>query len=284
MPGTLRVGCPQWTERSWIKYLPPGASGPWSLQRYASLCTAVEGNTTFYALPTAASVARWRSEVDDDFRFCFKLPREVTHDAGLRGQPPELATFFERIEPLLAVLGPTSIQLPASFGPDQLPTLTSFLDRLPQDWPWAVEVRHPDFFADPFGPRLDEVLRHAGVDRVTLDSRSLFAGPSVTLEETEAFRRKPRLPVRPIRTGTQPIIRFIGQNDPAANPPFWQPWLRPVADWLADGDDVFVFVHTPNNVESPALARQFFSDVAELVPGLSPLPQPAIATAQPGLF
>jgi uncharacterized protein YecE (DUF72 family) len=284
MPGTLRVGCPQWNQRSWLRHLPLGSPKTWSLQTYASLCTAVEGNTTFYALPTEASVARWRGEVDDDFRFCFKLPREVTHDAGLRGQPPQLSEFLHRMEPLFDVLGPTSIQLPASFGPDQLPTLTDFLASLPQDWPWAVEVRHPDFFADPFGPRLDEVLRHAGVDRVTLDSRALFAGPSVTTEEIEAFRRKPRLPVRPIRTGTQPIVRFIGQNDPSANPPFWQPWLRPVADWLIAGDDAYVFIHTPDNVESPALARQFFDEISGLVADLDPLPVPTLSSDQPGLF
>ena len=46
----------------------------------------MEGNTTFYATPTPEIVERWRDQVPETFRFCFKLPKTVTHDR--RANPP----------------------------------------------------------------------------------------------------------------------------------------------------------------------------------------------------
>jgi hypothetical protein len=48
-----------------------------------------------------------------------------------------------------------------------------------------------------------------------------------------------------------------------------------VAGWLAEGRSPTVFVHTPDNVEAPGLARRFHDDVRALVPDLAPLPEPA---------
>ena len=39
------------------------------------------------------------------------------------------------------------LQLPATFGPRDLPALWPFLDGLPRDFTYGVEVRHPEFFA-----------------------------------------------------------------------------------------------------------------------------------------
>ena len=47
----LRVGCPMWAHRPWVARLfGPTAPGD-ELATYARWCSAVEGNTTFYALP-----------------------------------------------------------------------------------------------------------------------------------------------------------------------------------------------------------------------------------------
>ena len=47
-----------------------------------------------------------------------------------------------------------------------------------------------------------------------------------------------------------------------------------------------MFVHTPNNVDAPALARRLHADVRATVPELDPLPEPVAATqvAEPTLF
>jgi hypothetical protein len=47
-----------------------------------------------------------------------------------------------------------------------------------------------------------------------------------------------------------------------------------------------VFVHTPDNLDAPVLARRLYAEVAALRPGLPPLPDPAGAApgGTPTLF
>ena len=73
-----------WANRNWVgRSLPHDTAGR-ELKAYACVCNAVEGNTTFYATPDSGTVEQWRAATTSDFRFVFKLPREVTHDRRLR--------------------------------------------------------------------------------------------------------------------------------------------------------------------------------------------------------
>lgn len=270
----LRVGCPMWAHRPWVgSWFPPGTRTERLLEAYAGLLDAVEGNTTFYALPDARTVRRWAEQAPASFRFAFKLPRRITHERRLRDCAAELTEFLDRLGPLADRMGPTSVQLPPSFGPDDLPVLADFLAHLPREPRWAVEVRHRAFFAGGGAERpLDDLLATHGVNRVVMDARAVHAGPRHTDAEREEVRSKPRLPVRPVATGTNPVVRFIGQTDPEANPPFWTRWVEVCTRWIAEGREPYVFLHTPDNAASPGLARRFHGEVAGTVPELRPLP------------
>jgi uncharacterized protein YecE (DUF72 family) len=269
--GLLRVGCAMWAHRPWIGTAFPATTRTGhELESYCRMFRAVEGNTTFYALPSERTVSKWAEQSLPSFRFVFKVPRTITHEHRLRGAEGELREFLDRIVPLGERLGPISVQLPASFGPSDVGVLRGFLSGLPRAFRWAVEVRHPAFAEPGAGPRLDELMRLHDVDRVVLDSRALFAGPCVTVAEQAAFRSKPRLPVRPIVTARHPIVRFIGCSELDANPEYWKPWVTRVATWLTDGVEPYVFLHTPDNDEAPTLARRFHAAVAELVPDIAP--------------
>ena len=269
-----------WTNRLWPGvHIPESTPTGGELPAYARVVNAVEGNTTFYATPDAATVEKWRSSVDDGFRFMFKLPREITHDRKLRGVDGPLRDFLERFEPMGELMRPTSIQLPASFGPGDLGVLARFLEDHPLETGWAVEVRHPGYFGTDDERRLNDLLATHGADRIILDSRAVFAGPAKTPEELEAFENKPRLPVRAVATGNHPVVRFIGQTAEEANPEFWEPWVPTVARWVNDGREPLIFLHTPDNGAAPSMARRFHAEVAALVPGLAPLPDPPPARA-----
>ena len=264
-----------WAFRPWVgRWVPSSTRVGTELAAYAQLCSAVEGNTTFYALPAERTVAKWVEQAPADFRFLFKLPQTITHQRRLVGSTVELNEFMARLAPLGERLGPVSIQLPASFGPDSLDVLGQFAAGLSSDWRWSVELRHPAFF-EPGAARHGaiDLMRRYDLDWIILDSRAFFAGPVMTKEEQEAFHRKPQLPVRPIATGPHPIVRFIGQNEAEANPPFWEKWLPKIVEWLAEGREPYVFFHTPNNVEGPGLARRFHTEVGLLAPELAPLPE-----------
>ena len=83
------------------------------------------------------------------------------------------------------------------------------------------------------------------------------------------------MPLRTAAVTDRPIIRYLGRDDPAATVAGWQRWLPIVAGWLREGRSPTVFLHTPDNADAPALARQFHDDVRALVPALEPLPTPA---------
>lgn len=251
-----------WAHRPWVgNFLPRSTPSGGELAEYAQRLTAVEGNTTFYALPKPETIRRWADSVPDDFRFCFKVPRTISHEKRLVAAEAELAEFVELTEPLHHKMGPISIQLPASFGPEGFGALESFASALPGSLEWAVEVRHPEFFV---GGRhegtLDDLLRTHGVNRVIFDTRRFFEGPVTTPEEVEASQRKPRLPVRPTATASSPVVRFIDQNDPTRNSHQLGQWKAKLHSWLEDGLSPYFFAHTPDNLRSPELARWVYED------------------------
>ena len=277
----LRVGCPMWAHRPWVgRFYPTGVKGGTELGHYVSWCNAVEGNTTFYAEPPASTVARWLEQTPDGFRFAFKLPRTITHDKRLRDVAVEVRAFLDAIEPLGPRIGPIQVQLPGSFGPDSLDALFAFLRRLPAEHRWVIELRHRDFFLDtPARVAVDELCLERGIGRVVLDTRPLYATEATSTAALDERRTKPRLPIVLDAVGQYPIIRVIGEDSPEGSLVGLTAWVEQGAEWLREGREPYVFVHQPENLDSPALAREFHARVAALVPGLAPLPTPAGQTS-----
>lgn len=272
-----------WANRAWVgRYFPAGTRTGHELAEYATWCPAVEGNTTFYALPANDTVRKWVDMTPTSFRFLFKVPKSITHDRHMRGTDAELTAFLRLLEPLGERLGPFSIQLPPSFGPGDLGLLAAFLRRAPRHVTWSVEVRHPDFFD---GGRahlaLDRLLVDNAAERIILDTRTLFSSPPTDAAESDGWRKKPRVPVIPVAIGASPIVRFIGRTSAAETVAGWQPWLVVLDDWIAEGRTPTMFVHTPDNAIAPELVRLLHQQASARIAGLQPLPSPR--PAEPGV-
>jgi uncharacterized protein YecE (DUF72 family) len=252
-----------WTHKAW-----PGRS----LTAYARRCTAVEGNTTFYATPARDTAASWAAQTDPAFRFVLKLPKVVTHERRLTGADEELRAFLSAIEPLGPRVHALWVQLPGSFGPGDVPDLARFLRRLPAAHRYAVEVRHRAFFDDP--RPLEGTLAETGAEWVPFDTSTFFGSAPTSDGERDAWMKKPRMPLRTAALTDRPIIRYLGRDDETATVAGWQKWLDVVAGWLREGRSPTVFVHTPDNAAAPALARRFHDEVRARVPSLEPLPTP----------
>lgn len=267
------LGLPMWSNRHWIGSLyPKGANSKNFLQHYSSVFNTVEGNTTFYALPSVATVDSWRQQVQPGFRFCFKLPRKITHENYLRYCGVELSEFLQRLQPLAEFMGPFMIQLPDSFEPKQLGDLQRFIKELPGDYRFSVEVRHHDFFnRGDEEKRLNQLLQESGIDRVCFDSRALFSRPALGDAEKDAQKKKPRLPVHALATAKQPLIRFIGGADFQHNEQYLLAWVKKISEWREQGIHPIVFIHTPDNLSAPQQAGRFHLLLKALA-GWQPLP------------
>jgi uncharacterized protein YecE (DUF72 family) len=274
-----------WTYAPWQgRYLPPALSPREKLRAYATWCNAVEGNTTFYATPAPETVRSWAGQTAPDFRFILKLPKSITHERQLADVNSPLRAFLAAIEPLEGRAHTLWIQLPPSFTPAGLDTLSGFLQRLPRDYRYAVEVRHRAFFQDSrWEHQLEGVLGAMNAEWVTFDTTVLFEGTPASDAEREAWTKKPRLPRRSRALTSHPVVRYIGRDDTARTIAGWRPWVGTVAGWLREGRSPTVFIHTPDNVAALELARRFHDDVRVLVPEIEPLPEP-MPSRPPTLF
>ncbi|MGX9719811.1 DUF72 domain-containing protein [Stenotrophomonas acidaminiphila] len=280
-----RLGCPSWNAPAWRgAFYPADLRAGESLGYYVRTFNAVEGNTTFHARPAAATVRRWAETMPADFRFCAKLPRDISHQGDLRDHLQATTEFLDLLAPLGPRVAPLWLQLPARFGPERLDELAAWLDHLaPREL--AVEVRHPAFFARGAEERaLNRLLHARGVERICLDSRALFACTAGDPAVQHAQSKKPRLPVRAAAFSGSPQVRFIGGPDLEANQAWLLPWVERVAAWIEQGSTPHVFLHTPDNRLAAEQALRFHALLRGRLPGLPELHAPVAAAPQPALF
>ena len=267
----FKLGCAVWAYRGWLgDFYPTGSRTNDFLNLYSRRFTTVEGNTTFYAIPDLQTVRRWTLETPEDFEFCLKLPRECTHRGLLQPSIEGTLRFLEHMEGLGDKLGPVFAQLPPTYGPEYLADLEAFLEALPENIPFCLEVRHPDWFREPYARQLNVMLETLGVGRVILDTRPIYSGDDDP--QANSNRRKPDLPVQPIVTADFTLIRFISHPERSRNERFLREWASLLEGWLQQGTRVYFFVHCPLEERSPSTARDFWHLLEARGISLPPLP------------
>lgn len=283
------LGCPVWGCCDWSGQVYPERTprNQW-LSWYSQMFNTVEGNSTFYGLPPVEIFRRWAEESAKGFRFSFKFPRLISHELELQHADAETASFLRCLEPLAKAnrLGPTFLQLGPAFGPDRFEVLRGYLQRLPRDHRWAVEVRNHDWFdRDGHESKLNELLAKLKIDKVLFDSRPLFHLPPEDDSEAASQKRKPKTPVRQTVTGRHPMLRIVGRNRVGSVDHFLDQWSPIVAGWIADGRRPFLFTHTPDDAFAPQLARRFADRLAQVLPQEQwQLPTPPAAPRQLSLL
>jgi uncharacterized protein YecE (DUF72 family) len=128
-------------------FYPDGLPGSRMLSYYAERFATVEVNNTFYRVPSAKTLAGWRAEVPEEFRFALKAPQRITHQKRLVDCADPVGFFYRAAAELGGKLGPVLYQLPPNMKKD-LPRLTAFIDLLPPGGRAAFEFRHATWFAD----------------------------------------------------------------------------------------------------------------------------------------
>ena len=280
----LYIGCPLWGYKEWVgTFFPAHTQQSDFLRLYSSKLTTVEGNTTFYATPSAETIARWRQETPEMFRFCPKISRDISHSPQLDTRKAETLFFTQRMRGLEERLGIQFLQLPPAFAPTHLPQLQAFLDFWPSDLRLAVEVRHPAFFTEPHFTELNALLQQHNAARVIMDSRPIRVGPREEIQVLQARERKPDLPVTTNLTADVAFVRYIGHPRMDVNAPFLDKWAQQLAQWLQEGITVYVFCHCPYEVHSPTICYALYHKVKALTP-LPSLPGQSEQPEQAKLF
>ncbi|HLL72746.1 MAG TPA: DUF72 domain-containing protein [Pyrinomonadaceae bacterium] len=201
------IGCQGWNYDDWVTgpaadelvFYPRGTRPASMLGIYTRAFDTVEVDSTFYAVPSAATVDGWHKRTPPRFTFALKLPQQITHESGLRFKSSAdlLAEFCDHARLLHDKLAAVLIQLPPQFEatPENLRALETFLPRLPRDLPFTIEFRHPAWITD-------EVLNLLASHRVP-----------VTLVEGQWIARRTLFRTVEQMDADFAYIRFMGARD-----------------------------------------------------------------------
>lgn len=270
-----RLGLPLWGNADWRgNFFTPDAKPRDFLSEYASVFNTVEGNTTFYALPSEAQVESWLEQTaSQDFKFSLKMPKMITHELKLQRCDLAVKRFFQHIEILQPKLGPVMIQLPPTFSSQYIDVFHEFIKQLPAAFQYAVEVRHEDFFQHDADNILNELLHKYRIDRVTFDTRALFDSNASDTATIDAKSKKPNFPVEAYSIGRHPVVRFIGAGDERSSLQYFNYWVKKIRGWVDEGKEPYLFIHMPDNAGAPALAQVIHEQLQASISHLEDLPR-----------
>jgi uncharacterized protein YecE (DUF72 family) len=164
MTQPFRIGTAGWNVPS--LYLDQVSLGGSHLERYARHLNAVEINSSFYRPHRRATYQRWAQSVPDHFRFSVKVPKAITHEAGLADCGALLDRFVDEVTGLAEKLGVLLVQLPPTSVFKKRIADGFFRDlHVRIDTDVVLEPRHASWFA----PDVDDWLAERNIARVAAD-------------------------------------------------------------------------------------------------------------------
>jgi uncharacterized protein YecE (DUF72 family) len=168
----IYLGTSAFTAAGWAgSFYPAGMKAGEYLSFYAEHFDTVEIDSTYYGTPKASTVAGWERKTPGHFLFSVKAPQVITHEKVLEGCEAEWDEFVRTMDLLGEKLGPIVLQFPFfdsgvfRSGEEFLERLRPFLERLPEDHRFAVEIRNKEWL----DARLAELLREHRVALVMQD-------------------------------------------------------------------------------------------------------------------
>lgn len=158
------IGTAGWNVPSlYLEHVPLGGS---HLERYARRLNAVEINSSFHRPHRRATYQRWAESVPENFRFSVKVPKAITHEAGLADCDAALDRFVEEVTGLGDKLAVLLVQLPPKSALSKRIADGFFRAlRARIDTDVVLEPRHASWFA----PDVDDWLAKRRIARVAAD-------------------------------------------------------------------------------------------------------------------
>lgn len=141
----IHIGTSGWSYQHWKEIFYPKTvkASDW-LSFYAGHFSITEINGSFYRLPSKETVVDWTNKVPEDFLFCPKMSRYLTHMKKLIEPEETLERFFEVFKPMQKRMGPVLLQLPPflKFNFDRAEHLYRLMKTRYKKYRFVMEVRH----------------------------------------------------------------------------------------------------------------------------------------------
>ncbi len=240
------IGPPIWANKDWVgKIYPSNAKDKDFLYHYTRQFNTIELNVTHYQIPSESTIERWRETAPEGFRYCPKWPQAISHDAQLVNVLLPSTEFANAVLGLGDKLGTTFLQLGPSFDTSKVAALENFLKALPEDFPIAVEFRHPSWFTDDYAwQRTLEFFRERGIGTVMSD----VAGRRDVLHMS-------------LSTPTV-VLRFVGNELHPTDYTRTDAWVHLLKSWFGQGlQKAYIFIHCGENEFAPELTKYWIEEL-----------------------
>ncbi|TLV03722.1 DUF72 domain-containing protein [Dyadobacter luticola] len=208
------------------QFYPPEFQGKSRLTYYASMFNSIEINSSFYKVPLASTVKNWATQVPEDFRFTFKLWRDITHQKGLVFNPEDVKRFIGVINQAGDKKGSLLIQFPPSLKAIMRPQLEKLVLTISEEdpdkeWDTALEFRHDSWYEE----ETFELLEHFGFGIVLHDK----PGSAPDVVDSDLNFRYLRF------HGPKGDYRGQYEDD------FLYEYGEKIQDWLSEGKTVYAY-------------------------------------------
>ena len=195
----------------------------------------------------ASTVRKWSESVHENFRFTFKLWKEITHNKGLVFKPGDIVNFFETINETGNKKGCLLVQFPPSMditNMAQLKKLSLFLRKSDPGYQWkiAFEFRNKSWYQEAVYDLLYSYQIGVVLHDLPASAISLLDSPNEFV-----------------------YLRFHGPNGGYRGSyadDFLYEYARYISEWLEEEKDVYVyFNNTMGDAEKNLLTLNKFVGV-----------------------
>lgn len=259
------IGCAKWGRPEWVgKIYPLKTKEKDFLNHYVQHYTSIELNATHYKIYGAKGIGKWAAAAADrDFLFCPKMYQGITHRGALKGKDFIVSEFLRGIVAFEKHLGPVFVQVSDTFTPKRGDELFAFLDSLPKDMQFFLEVRHPDWFGKK------EILQHM-LDTLTAMNMGLV------ITDTAGRRDCAHMHL----TIPKAFIRYVGNSLHPTDYTRTDVWIERMKYWLDKGlQELYFFMHMHDEAFSPELTA-YLVDKMNAACGLNLIKPVFVATDQ----
>ena len=268
-PPRIFLGATGWSNKEWVgTWYPKGTKAGDYLRHYSRQFNTIEFNTTHYRIPMPDLVERWYKGAAADFRFCPKVPQQISHRARLRAEEPTLR-FVDAVRGLKEKLGPIFLQLPDYHGPEQANLVLDFLKSWPPELELHFEFRHPDWFSG----------LHPGAEDVFGALEAAGQGAVIT----DVAGRRDVLHMQ--LTNPTLVLRFVGNGGHPSDYTRTDEWIARLKEWSEKGlREAFLFIHQPEMEMVPEFTAYWAKGLNEALGVDAPVPTPVLHGGQQTLF
>lgn len=236
----IYVGCAKWGRTEWVgKIYPPGTKEAQFLDHYVEHYNSIELNATHYKIYPSPSIRKWADKpAGKDFLFCPKVPQSISHYSSFVDIEDKTNAFLEGVYAFGTHLGPIFLQVSDRFSSKRKEALLKYLESLPKDLQFFLEVRNPDWFSDKDQTQaLLKMLRNVNAGFIITDTAGRRDCVHMYLTVPKAF------------------IRFVGNSLDPSDYVRIDDWVHRIKYWLDNGlKELYFFMHMHDETYSPELS------------------------------